>query len=127
MWHKCLGHISEKGFKILVGKNLLLGLKYYNLDICEHWIYDRQRIVSFLRGGHDKKKKILELIYSNVFGSVNVKSLGGESYLVRFIDDASRKVWTYHMKSKSEVFEIFQNSMLLLKERLTNFLVVENM
>ena len=57
LWHKCLGHMSEKGLKILVGKNLLPGLKSYNLDLCENCIYGRQRRVSFLRGGHDKKKK----------------------------------------------------------------------
>ena len=38
LWHKRLGHMSEKGLKILVGKNLLLGLKSYNLDLCEHCI-----------------------------------------------------------------------------------------
>jgi len=39
--HKRLGHMSEKGFKILVGKNLLPSLKSYNLDLCEHCIYGR--------------------------------------------------------------------------------------
>ena len=56
LWHKHLSHLSEKGLKILIGKNLLPGLKSYSLDLCEHSIYGRQRRVSFLRGGHDKKK-----------------------------------------------------------------------
>ena len=72
-WHKCLGHMSEKGLKILVGKNLLLGLKSYNIDLCEHCIYGRQRRVSFLRGGHDKRKNVLELVHSDVFRPVNIK------------------------------------------------------
>ena len=56
LWHKCLGHMSEKGLKIFVGKNLFPGLKSYNLDLCEHCIYGRQRRVSFLRGGHERRK-----------------------------------------------------------------------
>ena len=66
LWHKHLGHMSKKGLKILVGKNLLPGLKSYNLSLCEHCIYGRQRRVSFLRGGHDRKKNVLELVHSDV-------------------------------------------------------------
>ena len=122
LWHKHLGHMSEKGLKILVGKNLLPCLKSYNLDLCEHCIYGRQRRVSFLRGGHDRKKNVLELVHSDVFGPVNIKSLGGASYFVTFIDDASRKVWTYPMKSKSEVFGIFKKFHVSV-ERETNKLL----
>ena len=43
-----------------------------------------------------------------MFGPVNVKSLEGASCFVAFINDAARKVWVYPMKSKGEVFEIFQ-------------------
>ena len=71
--HKCLGHMSEKGLKILVGKNLFPGLKSYNLDLCENYIYGRQRRVSFLRGRHERNKNLLELIHSHVFGPVNIK------------------------------------------------------
>ena len=100
----------------------MLGLKSYNLDLCENYIYGRQRRVSFLRGGHDRKKNVLELIHSDVFRPVNIKLLGGASYFVTFIDDASRKVWAYPMKSKSEVFGIFQKFHVVV-ERRTNKLL----
>ena len=79
LWHKCLGHMSEKGLKILAGKSLLPGLKSYNLDLCEHCIYGRQIRVSFLRSGHERKTNLLELVHSDVFGPLNIKSLGGAS------------------------------------------------
>ena len=122
LWHKRLSHMSDKGLKNLVGKNLLPGLKSYNLDLCEHCIYGRQRRVSFLRGGHGRKKNVLELVHSDVFGPVNIKSLGGSSYFVTFIDDASRKVWAYPMQSKSEVIGIFQKFHVVV-ERETNKLL----
>jgi hypothetical protein len=122
LWHKHLGHMSEKGLKILAGKNLLPGLKSYNLDLCEHCIYGRQQRVSFIRSGHEQKTNLLELIHSDVFGPVNIKSLGGASYFVTFIDDASRKVWAYPMKRKGEVFEIFQKFHVVV-ERETNQLL----
>ena len=36
LWHKSLGHMSERGLKIIVGKNLLLGLKSHELNFCKH-------------------------------------------------------------------------------------------
>jgi hypothetical protein len=36
------------------------------------------------------------------------ESLGGSRYFVTFIDDASRKVWAYCLKSKDEVFGCFK-------------------
>ena len=40
-WHKCLGHMSKKDLNIIATKNLLPGLKSYNLDLCGHSIYCR--------------------------------------------------------------------------------------
>lgn len=112
--------MSKKALKILVGKNILIGFKSYELDLCENCIYGIKRKTSFMRGDHERKKKLLELIHFNVFGLVNVKPFGGASYFVTFIDDASKKVWAYPMKfSKGEVFEIFQKFHVLI-ERETN-------
>ena len=35
LWHNRLGHMSEKGMKLLHSKKVLLGLKYVNMDLCE--------------------------------------------------------------------------------------------
>lgn len=122
LWHKHLGHMSDKGLKILLRKNLIPGMKFYDLSFCEHCIYGKQRRVSFHRGGHERKKKLLELVHSDVFGPINIKSLRVASYYVSFIDDASQKVWIYPIKSKGEVFEIFQKFHVVV-ERETNKLL----
>ncbi|TXG58976.1 hypothetical protein EZV62_016805 [Acer yangbiense] len=38
IWHRKLGHISERGLKILSNQNLLPGLKSVNLPFCEHCV-----------------------------------------------------------------------------------------
>lgn len=119
VWHKRLGHMREKGLKTLDGKSFLPGLKSYNLDLCKHCIYGMQLRVSFLRSGHEQKAYLLELVQFDVFGPVNIKSLGGALYFVPFIDDASRKVLAYPMKSKGVVFEIFHKFHVVV-ERETN-------
>ena len=42
LWHKQLGHMSERGLRILVGKNILPGLKSHEINFCEHYIYGNQ-------------------------------------------------------------------------------------
>ena len=47
-------------------------------------------------------------MHSDVCGPMEVESLGGSSYFVTFIDDASRKVWVYLLKTKGQVFQTFK-------------------
>ena len=108
LWHHRLGHMSEKGMKILHSRNLLPGLKNVDLDFCENCIYGKQKRVRFLRVGKEKKSEKLELVHTDVWGPAQVSSLGGSRYYVTFIDDATRKTWIYCIKNKSDVFDTFK-------------------
>ena len=55
-----------------------------------------------------KAKGILDIIDSDVCGSMATTSLSGYNYYVSFIDDFSRKTWIYFMKGKNEVFGKFK-------------------
>ena len=50
----------------------------------------------------------LELIHTYVYVPTTVVSLGGSRYYVTFIDDPTRKVWVYFLRSKSNVFVTFK-------------------
>jgi hypothetical protein len=67
----------------------------------------------------NRSKGILDLIHSDVCGSMLVKSLGGSLYYVTFIDDFSRKTWLYMLKTKDEVFRKLQEFKVEV-ENLTN-------
>ena len=54
------------------------------------------------------KAEKLELLHTDVWGKTSVPFLGGSLYFVSFIDDASRKVWIYFLKYKSDVFDVFK-------------------
>ena len=57
-----------------------------------------------------KENKIekLELVHTDVWRIAQVYSLGGSYYYVTFIDDATRKVWVYFLRQKSNVFQTFK-------------------
>ena len=53
LWHRRLGHMSEKGMKMLLSKGKLPKLKSINFDMCESYILGKQKRVSFLNmAGH---------------------------------------------------------------------------
>ena len=107
LWHKRLGHMSEKGLEILA-KHYLPNLKGHPLESCEHCLAGKQHRVSFKRSDDAKRRKqILDLVHSDVC-STSERSLGGAQYFVTFIDDHSRKVWVYPLKMKSQVLQAFK-------------------
>ena len=44
-------------------------------------------------------------MHSDLCGKMNEKSLSGAEYILSFIDDKTRYVWVYFLKSKDQVFE----------------------
>nr|GEY40604.1 retrovirus-related Pol polyprotein from transposon TNT 1-94 [Tanacetum cinerariifolium] len=88
LWHRRLGHMSK--------------IQFY-----EACVMGKQRRVKFSIG-HHTSKEILEYIHSDLWGPSSVKLQGGYVYFVTFIDDYSRKVYVYFLKTKDEVFGKFK-------------------
>jgi hypothetical protein len=59
--------------------------------------------------------KPLEIVHSDVCGPMRTTSLGGARYFVTYIDDFSRKVWVYLLKSKGECLEKFKEFKALVE------------
>ncbi|KAJ0726248.1 putative RNA-directed DNA polymerase [Helianthus annuus] len=108
LWHQRLGHMSEKGMKMLVTKGKLPELKQVESEFCEPCILGKKKKVTFVKTGRAPKAQKLELIHSDVYGPTSVASPAGSRYYVTFIDDSTRKVWVYFLKHKSEVFDKFK-------------------
>ena len=108
LWHHRLGHMSEKGMKMLLSKGKLPKLKFADFEMCESYILGKQKKVSFLKTGRTPKAEKLELVHIDLWGLSLVASLGGSRYYITFIDDSSRKVYVYFLKNKSNVFETFK-------------------
>ena len=93
--------MSEKGLQILAKEeqhSLCQRLQYLILVI--YCLLGKANIEFHLAVNLPRNQKILELVYSDVCGPIEVESLGGYKYFVTFIDDASRKTWVYLLKSK---------------------------
>ena len=69
-------------------------------------VLGKQKRVKFGTAIHNTEG-ILDYIHTDVWGLTKTASLGGKHYFVTFVNDFSRRVWVYTMKSKDEVFETF--------------------
>jgi hypothetical protein len=63
-WHLRLGHMSEKGMKVLLSKGKLPELKSVESDSCEGCILEKQKNVSFVIVGRTLKLGKLELVHT---------------------------------------------------------------
>ncbi|WJX48823.1 hypothetical protein P8452_35337 [Trifolium repens] len=109
LWHKRLGHMSEKSLSILAKKNVLNGVSDARLKKCSHCLAGKQRRVSFMSSEPKRKSEVLDLVHSDVCGPMKTRSLGGAYYFVTFIDDCSRKTWAYTLKTKDQVLDTFKS------------------
>ena len=106
LWHLRLGHIGVRGLKELDKQGLLEGDKIGDLEFCESCVLGKTTRASFNRSIHKSNDK-LEYVHSDLWGPSQQVSLGGNSYFLSIIDDYSRRVWVYTLKSKDQVFEKF--------------------
>jgi hypothetical protein len=103
LWHRRLGHMSEKGLQIMSEQNLLCKDKVSKVDFCEHCTLGKHHRLKFKIGTHNSKE-ILEYIHADVWGPENTATHGGSSYFLSIVDDYSRKVWVFLLKNKNDAF-----------------------
>ena len=109
LWHYRLGHLNFNDMCDLQKKQLVSGLPEIEIpkEVCEECVQSKQHRNNFSKEVKSKTKAILEVVYSDVCGPIQVESIGGNKYFVTFIDDFSRKLWTYLIKKKSDVLDVF--------------------
>ncbi|RDX81115.1 hypothetical protein CR513_38247, partial [Mucuna pruriens] len=117
LWYRRLSHISEKWLTCLAKKDMLPRLKNAELEKCSHCMAGKQTRVSFKKHPPSRKAKLLEFVRSDVCGSLKVKSFSDALYFVTFIDDCSRKLWVYVLKTKDQVLEKFKQFQALVERQ----------
>ena len=112
LWHRRFCHLGMNNLRKLISKDLVKGVdcKVTNDSfICENCCDGKNHKTPFSNIESNRKRKIFELIHSDVCGKLNPSSLGGGNYFVTFIDDATKYTWVYILKKKSDVFDAFKN------------------
>ncbi|KAL0359383.1 UNVERIFIED_CONTAM: Retrovirus-related Pol polyprotein from transposon TNT 1-94 [Sesamum angustifolium] len=119
LWHKRLGHISQKGLELLQKEGVLID-KIEKLKFCDECVMGKQHKVQFPASQNPNpvsSSSILDYVHADVWGPSNVSTHGGNKYFLSIIDNFSRKVFVFLMKHKSDVFENFRKWKILVENQ----------
>ena len=89
LWHRRLGHISEKGLNCLAKKDVLVGLRNVELEKCSHCMAGKQTRVSFKKHPPSRKSELLELARKKECPD-NIKYQNELYYVSKNLDDSNQ-------------------------------------
>lgn len=108
VWHRRLGHICDDN--LVKVNNASIGMKLSNKDKnsskCVICVKGKQTRSPFKNKGK-RAKGLLDLVHSDLMGKIEVPSHSGALYIVTFVDDYSRKVFSVPVANKSQAFNEF--------------------
>lgn len=107
LWHRRLGHISQKRVERLVKDGLLGSLDFSDLETCIDCL--KSKTTNTFRKIAMKSEANLDLIHTDVCGPFSIPYFTGQRYFVTFIDDYSRFMYLYLIHEKSEVPQAFKD------------------
>ena len=114
LWHRRLGHASERGLMELSKQGLLGGDALGKIQFCENCVLGKTTRLKFRRAEH-VTTRVLNYIHSNLWGPSKHPTLGGGRYFLSIIDNFSRKVWIYILKIEEQAFQKFKEWKMMVE------------
>ena len=117
LWHFRMAHISIQGIKELICQGILGSGKVTDLDTCETCIYGKSVKMKFPKKALHTTKSPLEYIHSDLWGPSQTPTHGGARYFLSIIDDYSRMVWVFVLKTKDNTFDAFKTWKIMIENQ----------
>jgi len=96
-WHWRFGHPSSQALSYIFS-NIRSRNKS---DLCDVCLRAKQTRMPFSIS-ENKANNCFDLVHCDIWGPYRIKSLCGAQYFLTIVDDASRGIWIYLLKDKSE-------------------------
>lgn len=106
IWHRRLGHICDDNLVKVSNANDGVKLSHPKGNTCVICVKGKQARLPFKSKGK-RAKDLLDIVHSDLMGKIEVPSQSGALYLITFVDDFSRKVFTVPITHKSQALEEF--------------------
>ena len=104
LWHRRLGHISMERIKKLVNDGVLSTLDFADFETCVNCIKGKQTNKS--KKGAKRSTNLLEIIHTDI--CCPDMDANSPKYFITFIDDYSRYMYLYLLRSKDEALDAFK-------------------
>jgi len=118
LWHRRLGHLNVASVKKL--ETMAVGMRCTAEPkmeaVCPPCIEGKQHKVFNRHEPSTRMTKRLQMVHSDTCGPFRTPSKAGAKTFVLFIDDMTRMVWCFFMKSKTETPEAFKTFKTLVEK-----------
>ena len=104
LWHWRLGHISIERIKKLVNEGVISTLDFTDFETCVHCIKGKQTNKS--KKGAKRSTNLLEIMHTNI--CCPDMDANGLKYFIAFMDNYSRYMYLYLLRSKDEDLDSFK-------------------
>ena len=101
--HVRLGHPNISKFRVIVPR--FCSMSSIECESCQLRKHTR---VSFPKNLDQRTKSPFKFVHTDIWGPSQTESILGFQYFVTFIDDYCRCPWLFLMKTRVELFSIFQ-------------------
>jgi hypothetical protein len=106
LWHERFGHLHLEMILKMSWEKMVINMKLSDKEqkkLCEGCVYGKSHQLPYLKSDKTSKaKKAWEFFHSNVYGPMNIQSLGNARYFLLVIDDFNRfrfVFWDHHFWS----------------------------
>jgi hypothetical protein len=118
LWHLRYEHLNCGSLMLMEKNKMIFGIPKleHTSRMCEVCVMGKQHRKPFLKKS-SRASQPLDLVYSDVCGSISPTSIGGSMYFLIFTDDFSGKTWIYVLKEKKEVLSKFKEFKNLVEKQ----------
>lgn len=118
LWHMRLGHVNFKSMELMHKENMVHGLPKttQTKEICSGCLMSKQTRRPFPAKANYSADKVLRLVHGDLCGPIEPTTTGGNRYFFLLVDDYSRYMWVYFLKSKDEAFGVFKKFRALVED-----------
>ena len=112
LWYRRFGHLGVDNLTKLINENMVDGMNTTGQSgdnsTCESCMMGKQHQTAYPKEIPYRATQPFEIVHSDVCGPMHVNSHGNSKYFVTFVDDYSRYIHVYFIKSKDEVLQKFK-------------------
>jgi hypothetical protein len=121
LWHGRLGHVKFRSLKQLVSKEMATGVPNirHPEQVCSDCLTAKQTRTVFPKAAKWQSEDKLSLVYVDLCGPITPATVGENRYFMLLVDDYSRWMQVYFLKSKDQACDVF----IRFKAEVKNFTV----
>jgi len=107
LWHRRFGHLSTQSLQHVHAVTIGLSKPIAPLqEACEACTLTKTvRVIN--RKSPERATALLQRIHTDFWGPYSIPTLQGDTYILTFTDDYTRKSWVYLTKSRKELHTVF--------------------